>query len=207
MALRIKTCLELYDLYVFDNIKKLISEKIDECKYIYAPDTKDIGFRYLQQRYGTQRIFPSVFVFRDSPPSIADEEYSSVKYAIEFSEASSKLSFRNVNIYLDYNVSFVSDDVYDMNAFAIWYYNFRSYRKIRIDFNELGIDFKNDFEVFLDNLEFENTIDNMFEEGLYFKYYFTFSVLFPLFDVKEEITYDKVVLSLYNKDELKVRIE
>lgn len=203
--IRINTILELYDLYILEEIKK--KHYFDKLKnYLYAPPEKETGWRLLKENLAKTKtledsIMPALFIFRYNPPIPADENYSPSKYAFVHE------NLRIVDVYLEYTISFYSDNMYDMNEFVMTYYEFQRDRKVYFDFTEYGLEYKQYVEVMFEDLSYSNTIEQMYDVGLYFRYDYTFKILCPLFIIKQPIYIDRIVLSIYNNETFVVEVK
>ncbi len=198
--IRVNSVLELYDLFIIDNLKK----KHNFERFIYAPPERDTGFRRAIETYG-DKFFPIIFVFRDEPPYPADYNYSPAKYLERYLFETGNNKYVNVlNLFIKYNINFYSKNMYDMNKFALEFYKFQKDRYVEYDFTSLGLDFKQKFEVIFDNLSSMNTISEMFEIGLFFRYTYSITLFVPVFDLSSSVEVESIYVTLYDQDNNKI---
>lgn len=194
------TPLEIYDTYIIDELKKK-HDKITNLKWFYGPPSREIGFKLAQDKLAVKKLLPIIFVFRDTPANKTDADTSVMKYA-RSQQIENDRTINVINVKLTYQIDLLSTNMFDMNKFNLEFFNFQKNRNVEFDFSELGLDFKNQYEVMFEEIEAENSIDEMFEIGRYYRYTYRISLMLPLFELSEAITCNKVIMSVYNDGNL-----
>lgn len=201
--MHIETPIDLYDILILQQIK-LKHTSLDSTRFIFAPPTVEQGFRLAKTKFG-QKIFPLLFVYRDTPAKPADEHFSPAKYAKSYYLDDDGVKGRKisvVNSYLNYKIAFYSNNMYDMNKFNMDFFRFQKNRMVEFDYSYLDINEKNTQEVMFESIEGENTIDRMNEIGLYFNWNYGIKIFVPLFDISNVNIATDIVLEVYEREDI-----
>ena len=193
--MKIETALDLYDLYVTEQISKKL-KLVDTAKFINCPT--DLVFRFAKEKLKTDEIFPLYSIFRNDP--FIESDISSVAtYRKDYILDNTK-SINYINGTISYQIDFYSNSMIDMNKANIDYYNFRKDAWLEFDFTNLGIDCKFTPEVQFTPIEANNNITDMFQTGRYFRYTFGINLYVMVFNINKEVQFDKFIFSIYEKN-------
>jgi hypothetical protein len=190
----INNALDLYDLYIPYLLKQKLSSVVD-AKFIYCPS--DLCFSYAAEKFG-ETIFPLYSVFRNDPIQIS-EQGSLANYRKSYLLSASE-SINFLNISLDYQIDFFSNDAMVMNLMNIDYWKkLRRDPNLVFNFKEIGIEdvkFQTTL-LFPSDIQSNNNITDMFKIGRFFRYTFGVRINALMFDINAEVEAEKFIFSIY----------
>ncbi len=190
----INNVIDFYDVYITQKLKDKMNTV--NANWIFCP--VDLAFSFAKEKFG-QDIFPLYTVFRNDPFTEAPE--GSISNFRRDYTLDAETSVKFLNISLNYQIDFFSNNMNMMNSSNIDYYK-KLRRNPKIDFNFEELDLDYDFESqirFSDEPISNNNINNMFNNGRYFRYTYNITSFALYFDITEEVTYTSFIFSIYEQ--------
>jgi hypothetical protein len=169
---------------------------VPNANFIFCP--VDLAFSFAKEKFGNI-IFP-LYVLSRFNPFIKYEHASSANFRQEYT-LSAEQSVKPLHIQLGYQLDFFANNMNYMNLSNIDYYeSLEKNPQFEFDFFPVGVD-----DEYQAALSFpsdpigDNNINNMFNNGRYFRYTYPFDLQTLYFNIIENVTYTELEFTIYEK--------
>ena len=191
----INDCVSFIDI----DLRSKLSERlllVPDANFIFCPI--DLAFSFAKEKFGGN-IFP-LYVLSRIDPFHKFEHASPANFRKEY-VVSNEQSIKFLHIELNYQLDFFANNMNYMNLSNIDYYKSLDRNpQIEIDYTQLGLDDTYEAKLsFPSEPSGNSNINNMYNNGRYFRYTYPFNLQTLYFDIVENVTFTEIEFTIYEK--------
>lgn len=165
-------------------------------RWIFCP--VDLAFSFAKEKFG-DKIFP-LYVLSRTEPFTKSDFASSANFRKEYT-LNADQSVKALHIDLPYQIDFFANNYNQMNLSNIDYYkSLERNPQFTFNYTEIGLD--DDYQCamnFPSPPSANSNINNMYDNGRYFRYTYPVNLQILYFDIITNVTYTEIEFTIYEK--------